>query len=152
MVSSLVLLLLTGGLLQIIAIRKTMTSYAQEVSNNTEMIKGDRQVEWHIFLNQLEYHLQGTYEPEAQGSTLTVKEKMNTTQGYRIVRFKRDTNNVNFSKQLNSGNERMLTSIRSLQLNVENEWLILEVTFLNGEKYTGKINVDSWRVNKEEEG
>lgn len=143
-VSAFVLLLLTGGILQIVAVRDTLISNAQE-SRRANSITGDRQVEWHIFLNQLENYLQDTYEPVIGQNEFEVKEPTNTDRGNRVVFYRRDaTNKTNFSRRTINGNHRMLTGVNNIAFNQSGGWLLIEVFFMNGDQYTGHIFIDSW--------
>ncbi len=153
LISSFVLLLLTGGILQTAAIRDTIASNAQ-TSHRRDFITGDRQIEWHIFLNQLENYLQGTYDPQISNLEFYLKEKTSVDTGYRVVQYRRDPNRLNFSRRTDNGNQRMLTGIKDLQFDGDNGWLILEVQFDNGDQFRNRIWVESWAGHEElkEEG
>ena len=145
-------MLLTGGLLNVVAIRDTLVNNAQ-ISGNTNQIIGDRQVEWHIFLNQLENYLQGSYEPEVLNNQIHVKEEKLTEKGYQNIYYRIDGNTSNFSRRESNGYHRMLTDIQNIYFTCEeNGWLDAEVLFANGQTFSGKIWIESWleRVDEDE--
>lgn len=155
-VSSFVIMLLTGGLLNVMSIRDTMVNNAQN-SSRTNQISGDRQVEWHIFLNQLESYLQGSYDPEVLSNHIKVKEPKTTiSKGYQDIFYRIDGSTYNFSRRDSNGYHRMLTEIQKVDFTQEDEWLDAEVTFSNGQTFRGRIWVESWveiidEVEEEEE-
>lgn len=152
LISTFVIMLLTGGLLNIVSIRDTMAKNAQ-TSNKSNIITGDRQVEWHIFLNQMENYLQDSYEPEVTGSNIYVKEPL-IDGGVQNVIYRTDANSINFSRRLSSGYHRLLTGITKLHFTREGGWLIADVTFENGDTFSGRIWTASWieeDVEEEEE-
>lgn len=155
-VSSFVIMLLTGGLLNVMSIRDTMVNNAQN-SSRTNQISGDRQVEWHIFLNQLESYLQGSYDPEVLSNHIKVKvPKTTISKGYQDIFYRIDGSTYNFSRRDSNGYHRMLTEIQKVDFTQEDEWLDAEVTFSNGQTFRGRIWVESWveiidEVEEEEE-
>ena len=155
-VSSFVIMLLTGGLLNVMSIRDTMVNNAQN-SSRTNQISGDRQVEWHIFLNQLESYLQGSYDPEVLSNHIKVKvPKTTISKGYQDIFYRIDGSTSNFSRRDSNGYHRMLTEIQKIDFTQEDGWLEAEVTFSNGQTFRGRIWVESWversdEVEEEEE-
>lgn len=155
-VSSFVIMLLTGGLLNVMSIRDTMVNNAQN-SSRTNQISGDRQVEWHIFLNQLESYLQGSYDPEVLSNHIKVKvPKTTISKGYQDIFYRIDGSTYNFSRRDSNGYHRMLTEIQKIDFTQEDGWLEAEVTFSNGQTFRGRIWVESWveiidEVEEEEE-
>lgn len=152
LISSFVIMLLTGGLLNVVAIRDTLVNNAQK-SGNTNQITGDRQVEWHIFLNQFENYLQGSYEPEVSSNHIHVKEENSNEKGYQNVYYRIDGSTSNFSRRESNGYHRMLTNIQKIHFtHEENGWLEAETLFANGQTFSGKIWIESWleRVDEDE--
>lgn len=150
LISSLVIMLLTSGLLQVVSIRDTMASNAQ-ASNRTNLITGDRHVEWHIFLNQLESYLQGSYDPKVADDTIHVKEPVVFDREFQEVLYRIDANAINFSRRESNGYQRMLTGITKLNFTREGGWLNAGVIFVNGDRFDGRIWVESWVEKLEEE-
>lgn len=146
MLTSSILLLLTGSLLQANSINQKMVSDAQFYPETQNTVSGDRQIEWHIFLNQLENYLQGTFNPKVSRSYLEVSENDESLDRPKQVIYKQpDSGNRRTLLQYkNNGNVRMLTSIEKPGFSKDGGWLILNFKFRNGETYTGRIWVDSW--------
>lgn len=143
LISSLVILLLTGGILQVVAIRENVSNNAQE-SSRSHVITGDRQVEWHIFLNQLENYLQDSFEPQVVPHYIQVKEEEAGTKEQILVRYSQDSNERNLSRKAANGNQRMLTGIKRIAFKRAGGWLTVEVTFINNDRYNGRIWLESW--------
>lgn len=144
LISSFVILLLTGSLLNVVSIRDTMTRNAQ-MSDKSNIITGDRQVEWHIFLNQLENYLQGTYEPTVHKNDIQVKEIADNKGGFKESTYRIDgTNQTRFSRRTSNGYHRMLTDIEQLEFVQDGGWLNVAVIFLNGDIFSGRIWIESW--------
>lgn len=150
MISSFVLLLLTGGLLTLVKMRDTMVSHAQTSAKSNQMT-GDRQVEWHIFLNQLENYLQGSYGAEVTLNNIYVKEPVDFETDYQEVNYRIDGSRINFSRREKNGYQRMLTELEKIDFTRVGGWLEAEVLFLNGEAFSGRIWIASWSVEIEEE-
>src|SRR5699024_6624881 len=72
MMSSSIMLLLVGGLLQITKINQKIIDDSQFIEETVETVAGDRQIEWHLFLNQLEFELQGSINPVVSRAVLSV--------------------------------------------------------------------------------
>lgn len=145
-ITSMVLLIFSGGIQQMSTIDHALISEAQAYSHSSENIKGSRQIEWHIFLNQLEYFLQGTLLIKCENNQLMVNEWDATSNQYEQVRYHQTASgNKNFRRSKNNGNNTMLTDIQTFHLEKEAETLILVFQFRNGEKYTGRILVESWK-------
>ena len=152
MMTSAILMLLTGGLLQVNIMNKQLIQHSQHQKETADVVAGDRQIEWHLFLNQLETYLQGTINPEAVSRNLRVKEYDDEKEKWIIVDYRQpfegSTRNIHQFK--NNGNVRMLSGVESPGFHQEGGWLTLNFKFRNGEYYTGRIWVESW-VKEEEE-
>jgi len=144
MLSSMIILLLSGGLLQMDKIREVIISDAQLVADASGTVEGDRQIEWHLFLNQLENHLEGSTPHNVQANEMNVEEWDEKTQKYINVRYGvAKTSNNNFIRD-NRGYNRILSGISNYTLTRQGGLLLLDFTFQNGENYKGRIWIDSW--------
>lgn len=149
MLSSVILLFLSSGIMQLNNINELVIADAQAISTAKSKIKGSRQIEWHLFLNQLEGYLKNTQLMNYTSDTIIVMEEdFESTESNMIKYGRSKTGNQNFYRSNNNGYNAMLTDIKKVNLTVDNQWLILSFLFQNDEEYNGRIWVQSW---KEEE-
>lgn len=146
MMTSVILLLLIGGLLQANIINQKIIMDAQPYQETKNTIAGDRQIEWHLFLTQLEDYLQDSFNPVANNGYLEVSEiDKKTNRLTQVVYRQPDSGSRRSIHQFkNNGNIRMLTGVEKPVFIVEDDWLILNFKFRNGEIYTGRIWIESW--------
>lgn len=145
MLSSVIILLLSGGILQAGKVKEVIVADAQNDIYHTSDVVGDRQIEWHLFLNQFENYLQGTINPRVVGSSITVSEWNEEVNRYTDVVYSRpESNQLNFARRNMGGHNRMLSRIGTLSFKQKLGWLQIEVRFLNGEEYQGRIWIESW--------
>lgn len=151
-ISSLVLLLLTSGIVQTSKIRDILVNDSQKSQDSWEVISGDRQLEWHLFINQLEHYLQGTKNPRITTNGFVVDEWDEGINRFTDVWYVRlDINRTIFIRRKSSGNQRLLTGLATVHFKEDKEgWLSLKVEFQNGEIYEGKVWVESWSENENE--
>src|SRR5699024_9855614 len=88
MMTASILLLLMGSLVQANTINQTLVSNAQFYQETQDTVVGDRQIEWHLFLNQLENYLQGSSNPVVGENYLEVKEMDEETNRLTSVVYK----------------------------------------------------------------
>ena len=152
MMTASILLLLMGSLLQADAINQKMVSDAQFYEETQDSVVGDRQIEWHLFLNQLENYLQGSVDPVVGENYLEVKEMDEETNRLTSVVYKQPDSGSKrtFLQYKNNGKIRMLTGVEKVDFSRENGWLTLNFKFRNNQYYTGRIWVESWIKEKEE--
>lgn len=150
MLSSLIILSLSAGLRQLKASWEVLMNDSEQANQQSELVRSDRQIEWHLFLNQLEHHLEGTINPSIFRDNFRVDEWDEQEDRYVNVRYERRGAIENFTRSKNNGNNRMLTGIDTIQFEQEDGWLLLNVQFKTGDKYLGRIWVNSW-IKEEEE-
>src|SRR5699024_7811643 len=111
-----------------------------------------RQIEWHLFLNQLEHYLQGSSEPIVGKNYLEVREMDEENNHLVRVIYKRPDSGSKRTllRYKNNGKIRLLTGIETIDFSKEGGWLTLNVKFRNNESYTGRIWVESWIEEKNE--
>lgn len=146
MMTSSILLLLVGGLLQANTINQKVITDSQHHQETKNTVAGDRQIEWHLFLNQLENYLQDSFNPVANNGHLEVSEIDEKTNRHTQVIYRQPDSGSRRSilQYKNNGNIRMLTGVERPEFIVEEDWLILNFKFRNGEIYTGRIWIESW--------
>lgn len=145
MLSSAILLLLSTSIQQLSQINKLIIADAQFVSTEKSKIRGSRQVEWHLFLNQLEGYLENTELISSTSRSLVVLEKTAGSVNPLKIKYEQSkTGYRSFSRSKNNGHNAMLTDIKSFHLIVDGQWLLLSFTFQNDEEYQGRIWVESW--------
>lgn len=144
MLSSMIIILLAGGLVQMDSIRDVVISEAQSVSTSQTSVEGDRQMEWHLFLNQFENALKETRFISVVSSELTVDEWNEDAGDFVQVRYGVTKSSTSNFIRDNKGYNRMLSGISQYTLERQGEFLLLDFTFKNGENYKGRIGIDSW--------
>lgn len=150
MISSVILLLLTSILAQLNKVNELIIKDAQIVTSSESKIYGSRQIEWHIFLAQLEAYLKNTKLVESTAHQLIVIEKDEKNGKEQNIRYGQAmTGYQNFYRRSNNGYHEMLTAINSFELKVDGNCLELIFKFQNGELYKGKVWVDDWQEKEE---
>lgn len=96
------------------------------------------QLEWHIFLNQLEYDLEGTTFQSSSTQGLIVSRK---TEDNIIVQDVYRKSKGKFVKDRTGGHEPMLMQVAVVHFQREGFGLRLTVTFSNEETYTAWIDL-----------
>ena len=152
MMTTSILMLLMGSLLQAKAINQKIITDAQFYPETKDSIVGDRQIEWHLFLNQLEHYLQGSSEPIVGKNYLEVREMDEENNHLVRVIYKRPDSGSKRTllRHKNNGKIRLFTGIETIDFSKEGGWLTLNVKFRNNESYTGRIWVESWIEEKNE--
>lgn len=143
LVSSLVLLLLFAGINQAKSIQTNIKTNASKSTSN--LIEGNRQIEWHQFLNQLENYLEGTKNPQVASRAIYVKEWDEEKQRWLDITYQPPKSNPSkISRFKSNGNVTMLTSVHTRTFKKNGGWLHVEVLFHNNETYSGRIWIESW--------
>jgi len=125
-VTSLCFLLLSIGVIQI-----------RELNNE---IKMDKQAEWHLFLNQLEYYLIDSQFVSASERVLTVEELVDGN----VSTVEYQSSGTRFVRKLNKGYQPLLTDVQEVTIQDFEKYLLIKGTFNNGESYKAKIWTSSW--------
>lgn len=136
LIEALVALIITTLTLSLLSMGIT---HFKHVSKNVDT---DRQLEWHLCLNQLEHYLTNSELVAVSNDKLVVKEYENQSQNkvtaeYRMV-------NQNFVRRVNNGTQQLLMNLKSIQFEIENRALLVKSAFYTGEQYQAKIRVSSW--------
>lgn len=151
-ITSFILLFITSGIMQTQVIKDEIISDSVMINHHHDTVSGDRQIEWHIFLNQLEYYLQGSKNPQAKSDLLIVDEWNEKENKFKEVSYKRSSTNrrVLFRSE-SGGTQYLLIGAHRINFKLEeNDWLIVTNSFDGIKEYQGKIRVSSWREEAEE--
>lgn len=150
MVSSIILLFLYSSITQLAQMNRLIIEESQSVSSAKNKITTSRQIEWHLFLTQLEHYLKGTELIEINSKEIIVNEKDKKNHQTQRIRYgQARTGNQNFYRSKNNGYNELLTEILDYKISRLDYWLVLSFTFRNQEKYEGRIWVESWREKEE---
>lgn len=145
LLSSMIMLFLGTSILQLSKINELLITDAQTLATAKTRIKGNRQIEWHLFLNQLENYLENTQLISHTFDSLVVEENNLGNQGATLVKYScAKTGNLNFCRSKNNGYHEMLTDIKRFNLTIDQQQLTLYFVFKNGEEYKGRMWIDSW--------
>lgn len=151
MITASILLLLMGSLLQADAINQAIISDAQYDQETKSSVIGDRQIEWHLFLNQMEHYLQGSVDPVVGKNYLEVREIDEETNHLSQVVYKQPDSGSRKTllQYKNNGKIRLLNDLEKVEFSKDGGWLTLNFKFKNKQFYTGRIWVESWIEEKE---
>lgn len=148
MVTGSIMMLLIGGLLQIKTINSYIVDNSQKSTESPNRVEGDRQIEWHLFLNQLENDLKGTVNVKEYRTYFYAYSRDEETNFLEKIEYRRPINGDsrrNFIRLKNNGNVRMLSGVQLPEFERDGNWLVLDFSFKNGESYTGRIWVENWK-------
>ena len=112
-----------------------------QVQTVRKAVRDDRQIEWHLFINQLQNELHDSREVTTGKDKLTF-EKVSEKNGkwesityeryYKIIRRQVDS----------TGHQPMLLDVSRVAFSSTGSRLLIDVTFYNGERYNAEIKVD----------
>lgn len=145
MLSSIIVLFLGSNLQQLNKINELVIADAQFVLTAKSKVKGSRQIEWHMFLNQLERYLENTELVSSTTQSIIVNEEKAGHTDYTRTKYGRsETGYRSFYRSKNNGHNAMLTEVQSFRIEVDGQWLLLNFSFQNDEEYKGRIWIESW--------
>lgn len=145
MLSSIILLLLTATLSQLHQVKQQVIQEAQTLPTAESKIYGSRQIEWHLFLAQLENYLEGSRIVSHQSNEIIVLEKLNGQE--QTVRYGLATSgNRNFYRRHNNGYNELLTNIKNIQISITENWMTILCTFQNDEQFEGRLWLNDWQA------
>lgn len=134
-ISSLCFLLLSIGILQTRAIR--------------EEIENDKQIEWHLFINQLEHYFQDSELISVSRDELIVKEMNQNTGELETATYLRPYSNRRvLIRRVNNGNQRVLSQVNWVRFSMNEDVLEIEGYFQNDEVYNARLKIESWEVDE----
>lgn len=145
LVSSFTLLLVIGSLNQIKVMNASTIVQGQPTASAREYVVVDRQIEWHLFLNQLNNQLENSKFIELSNSQLVTSEWDDALKREVKVYYNQaKTGKRNFRRSKNNGNHTLLTNLQKYRLMKNEGWFYLDFTFKNGQNYKAKLWIESW--------
>lgn len=99
--------------------------------------ESDRQLEWHLFLNQFEYDIQDFKLKHVTSSTATFIK--NPVSGEEVA-YARDKQKL-LRKVGDKGHQPMLMKLRKLTFSLKGTFLVIQAEFLNGEKFQAHVSL-----------
>ena len=145
-ITSFILLFITSGITQTQLIKDEIIADSVMINHHHDTVSGDRQIEWHIFLNQLEHYLQGSKNPQVQTDLLIVEEWSEEENKYVRVYYRRpETNFRVLIRSQGGGTQYLLLGAYRIKFKLEDDgWLVVTNSFDGIKEYQGKIRVRSW--------
>lgn len=112
-----------------------------QINSVRASINDDRQIEWHLFLNQMEYELRDKVLVNVTSTAINVKQikdgmVQNDSISYNLF------NNMYRRTVNRSGHQPMLTKLKTVKVQQENNQITFDVTFENDESYTARFKVE----------
>lgn len=112
-------------------------------------VERDPQIDWHIFLNQLEFYLEESEFVSLTEERLEVREK--NREDHTFSRFIYETYQPRGSTEWmirrrggDGGHQPMLFDLEEVQFSTHGKWLVIEAYFKTGEKYRASLVIHSW--------
>ena len=99
-----------------------------------------------LFLNQLEFYLENSRNPQVQSDLFLVEEWDEAVGEYNLVRYRRPSTNLRvLIRSKRGGNQYMLMGANRIRFELaENGWLIVTNSFDGVKEFEGRIWVKSW--------
>lgn len=102
--------------------------------------QSDRELEWHLFLNQFEYDIQQFRLYEVTSAKATFVQVTNSGESQKKVTYKRELQKL-IRQVGGQGYQPMLMKLRKFTFELKGAFLVIHVEFLNGEKYQSQISL-----------
>ena len=112
-----------------------------QIGSTRAAVKDDRQIEWHLFVNQLAYELAESDEVSAGRERLTLKKVNAKTQREEIVTYERYLRLIR--RQVDArGHQPILLEVSSVHFSLNEQVLTIRVVFTNNESYSASLKVN----------
>jgi len=119
-----------------------------QIQTTRARVKDERQIEWHLFVNQLEYELSESERVTATKNKLTVEKFDPVDQVARAVTYERYFKIIR--RQVGSlGHQPILMEVSAVAFSLSDERLSVTVDFENGETYHAWFHVNERVVEDE---
>lgn len=102
----------------------------------------ERQLEWHMFLNQFEYNIEGLVFVSAKPSELQFKLLDEKGQFKEMIYYERHFE-VLRRRTGSGGHQPMLMKVKSINFIQNNSFIEITVTFLNQETYHAQLSIEN---------
>lgn len=126
-VTSLTVLLFSAVLTQLITLRNQTSD--------------ERQIEWHLFLNQLEYDTKDNVLRDVVQNRIRMWEVEDGVVKTDTISYNLNANKRYVRARNGSGQQIMLMQIESMDIVRDKNRIEIKVVFQNGERYSGRIKV-----------
>ncbi|GEK91355.1 competence type IV pilus minor pilin ComGF [Alkalibacterium kapii] len=111
-----------------------------QIQTSRSLIKDERQIEWHLFINQLEYELRESETVRTTKSELTLIKTDPSDQLKKTITYNRRFSIIR--RQVDSqGHQPILLEVKSIEFGLLDEKLTIEVIFQNDETYQAAFRV-----------
>ncbi|WP_423188791.1 competence type IV pilus minor pilin ComGF [Alkalibacterium sp. f15] len=111
-----------------------------QIGSTRAAVKDDCQIEWHLFVNQLEYELTGSEGVRTSRDKLTFEKFDIEEQKMKTISYERYYKIIR--RQVGSlGHQPILLEVSSINFSLVEETLDIAVVFNNGESYSAKFRV-----------
>lgn len=112
----------------------------KQVQSIHNVQQSDRQLEWHLFLNQFEFDLKENQLKEVTKEQVVFNQYSEKTGVTEKVSYKRKGQKI--IRQVDSqGYQPMLMKLHTLNFKLNGKFLAIQVEFMNGETYQSQINL-----------
>jgi competence protein ComGF len=102
----------------------------------------DRQLEWHLFLNQLEYDSRQLVFKDSTTSRVRFEEFDRTGKVQRIIVYQKDLKKTTLIKTTELGGyQPLLMKVSKVTFSKKGDFLIIEVLFSNKESYKAQLKI-----------
>lgn len=109
----------------------------KQIETVSHVQQSDRQLEWHLFLNQFEYDIKGFQLEEVTTSKVTFIKNPVTGEKVSYTR----TLQKLLRKVGENGYQPMLMKLRKLTFQLKGTFLIIQAEFINGETFQSQISL-----------
>lgn len=100
----------------------------------------DRQLEWHLFLNQFEFDLKENQLKEVKTEKIAFDQPVPKTDKVEIVSYEKRLQKL-LRKVGAEGYQPMLMELKKISFHLKKQFLTIDVEFLNGESFRSQIDL-----------
>nr|WP_281173148.1 competence type IV pilus minor pilin ComGF [Carnobacterium funditum] len=102
----------------------------------------DRQLEWHLFLNQFEYEIKELVFKDITASKVRFEEQDAAGRVRRLIVYQKDLNKTTLIKTTESGGyQPLLMKVSRVTFTKNGDFLVIQVSFLNKESYKAQVKI-----------
>ncbi|MER2063318.1 MAG: competence type IV pilus minor pilin ComGF [Alkalibacterium sp.] len=113
-----------------------------QIQTTRSQIKDERQIEWHLFINQLEFELNSGKKLTAGRDRITFEIYDTKEQRDRVVTYERYLRMIR--RQVGSlGHQPILLDVSKVEFTLLDKALTIKVEFINGETYQATLRVNT---------
>lgn len=112
----------------------------KQLQEVTQAQQSDRQLEWHLFLNQFETDIQHFKLDNVTSSKATFIQLVNGVESPEKVTYSRELQRL-LRQVGGKGYQPMLMKLRTLTFQLKGTFLVIQAEFINGEKYQSSVSL-----------